>query len=356
MRVALIAPPFISVPPKLYGGTELFIAHLAEGLIQRGIDVVVYSNAESTVKAENRFLYGKSEWPVQSEIHAQFKDANHTAWAVRDAADACNIIHLNNATGIAYSRFVNAAFVCTVHHPKVPELSEFYRYYPDVSYVMISDSQRNLECMHRMQTIHHGVSMNNYTFVEEKKRYLAFIGRIAPIKGTHLAIEIAKRSGIPLKIAGEVQPIFQSYFDTQVRPHIDGRFIEYLGPADLATKNDLLGNAMAMLFPIQWNEPFGLVMIESMACGTPVIALEGGSAREVVKDGVSGWVCCSIDNAVEATQTLHLPSRRVRDYAQAHFSVEVMVDRYIRLYSSLLDSSLPMARPSSCNDKFTAAA
>lgn len=355
MRVGLISPPFIPVPPKLYGGTELFVAHLAEGLQQRGIDVVVYSNAESTVKAENRFIYGKAEWPVQSEIHAQFKDANHTAWAVRDAADSCDIIHLNNATGITYSRFLDAPFVCTVHHPKVPELSEFYRFYPDVTYVMISEAQRNLESMLRMQIIHHGISMGSYSLVEEKQPYLAFIGRIAPIKGTHLAIEIAKRSGIPLKIAGEVQPIFQSYFDTEVKPHIDGRFIEYVGPADLAAKNELLGNAMAMLFPIQWNEPFGLVMIESMACGTPVISLEGGSAREVVRDGLSGWVCSSIDGAVEATQTLHLPARRVREYAQALFSVEVMVDRYIKLYDSLLHHTLPMARPS-YDDNIPAAA
>lgn len=355
MRVGIIAPPFISVPPKLYGGTELFVAHLAEGLMQHGIDVVVYSNGESTVKAENRYLYGKSEWPVESEVHAQFKDANHTAWAICDAAETCQIIHVNNATGVTYSRFVEAPFVCTVHHPKVPELSEYYRFYPDVSYAMISDAQRNLESMAHMCTIHHGIDMRNYAFVERKQPYLAFIGRIAPIKGTHLAIEIAKRSGIPLKIAGEVQPIFQRYFDEKVKPHIDGRFIEYLGPADLAAKNELLGNAMAMLFPIQWNEPFGLVMIESMACGTPVIAIEGGSAREVVKNGVSGWVCSSIDQAVEATQTLHLPARRVREYAESHFSVEVMVDRYIKLYDSLLHHTLPIARPP-CDDQLSAAA
>lgn len=355
MRVGIIAPPFISVPPKLYGGTELFIAHLAEGLCRCGIDAVVYSNAESTVKAENRYLYARGEWPVHSEIHAQFKDANHTAWAVRDAAESCDVIHLNNASGLTYSRFVKAPLVYTVHHPKVFELSEFYRFYPDITYVMISDAQRDLESMHRMRTIHHGVSMDCYSFVEQKQPYLAFIGRIAPIKGTHLAIEIAKRSGIPLKIAGEVQPMFQDYFDAEVKPHIDGKFIEYLGPADLAAKNELLGNAMAMLFPIQWDEPFGLVLIESMACGTPVIAFEGGSVREVVKNGVSGWVCSSVDEAVEAVQTLHLPARRVRDYAQANFSVEIMVERYLRLYDSLLGHSLPLAQLS-CNDQLSAAA
>lgn len=345
MRVGLIAAPFIPVPPRLYGGTELFIAQLAEGLVHRGIDAVVYSNGESAVKAENRYLYPKMEWPVHSDIQAQFKDANHTSWAVHDAAKSCDIIHLNNATGLTYSRFVSSAFVYTIHHPKVSELSEFYRFYPEVSYVMISDAQRHLESMARMQTIHHGISMDSYVPIEEKQRYLAFIGRIAPIKGAHLAIEVAKRSGIPLKIAGEVQPIFQNYFDTQIQPHIDGKFIEYIGPADFATKNELLGNAMAMLFPIQWDEPFGLVMIESMACGTPVIALQGGSVREVVKNGVSGWVCGCIDEMVEAVQTLNLQCPVVREYAAANFSVDAMVERYITLYDTLVRPTLPIVKP-----------
>lgn len=345
MRIGLVAAPFIPVPPRLYGGTELFIAHLAEGLLRRGIEAVVYSNGESTIKAENRYLYDKMEWPVHSDVQAQFKDANHTAWAIHDAAETCDIIHLNNATGLTYSRFVDSAFVYTVHHPKVPALSEFYRYYPNVAYVMISDAQRRIESMSRMQTIHHGIAMNQYTPVEQKQPYLAFIGRFAPIKGPHLAIEVAKRSGIPLKMAGEVQPIFQDYFDREIKPHIDGKFVEYLGEANLADKNELLGNAMALLFPIQWDEPFGLVMIESMACGTPVIALEGGSVKEVVKNGVSGWVCGCIDEMVECVQTLRLPCHVVREYAQANFSVDIMVEQYIDLYDSLVCPSLPIAKP-----------
>src|SRR6185312_5084153 len=130
----------------------------------------------------------------------------------------------------------------------------------------------------------------DYRLQKDKQQYLSFIGRIAPIKGTHLAIEIAKQSGIPLKIAGEVQPAYREYFEAKVKPHIDGKFIEYVGLADLAAKNELLGNSLAMLFPIQWDEPFGLVMVESMACGTPVLALRGGSVPEVVQDGISGVV------------------------------------------------------------------
>src|SRR6185369_13983676 len=174
--------------------------------------------------------------------------------------------------------------------------------------------------------IHHGVDMKLYQFKESKQEYLAFLGRIAPIKGTHLAIDLAKRTGIPLKIAGEVQPIFQDYFDSMVKPHIDGKFIQFVGEVDLAAKNELLGNALAMVFPIQWNEPFGLVMIEAMACGTPVLALPGGSVEEVVRDGVSGFVCNSIEEMAErAKQSLSkIKPQTVHSYARQHFSVERM--------------------------------
>jgi glycosyltransferase involved in cell wall biosynthesis len=144
-----------------------------------------------------------------------------------------------------------------------------------------------------MRTIHHGIDPSQYDFVERKQPYLSFIGRIAPIKGTHLAIEVAKRTGIPLKIAGDVQPLYREYFEKKIKPEVDGRLVEYVGLADLRAKNELLSNSLAMLFPIQWNEPFGLVMVEAMACGTPVLAMPGGSVPEVVRDGF--W--------------LHLPQR-----------------------------------------------
>ena len=189
MRVGLIAPPFIPVPPRLYGGTELFVAHLAEGLERRGVDVVVYSNGESTLKAESRFLYSEMEWPVLSDIHAQFKDANHTAWAVQDAAKSCDIIHLNNATGLTYSRFVDRAFIYTVHHPKVAELSEYYRSYPDTTYVTISEAQRHLENMPRMQTIHHGIAMDSYPWSKRSSHISRFSGGSRQLKGCILPLK-----------------------------------------------------------------------------------------------------------------------------------------------------------------------
>lgn len=337
MRIGLVAPPFITVPPRVYGGTELFIAQLAEGLQRLGVEVVVYCNGESTVSVEKRWLYQKAQWPIQGEVYDNLKDINHTSWAVRDAAESCDVIHLNNVPGLAHSRFIKTPFVYTIHHPHLDGLSEFYNHYPKTQYITISDFQREREPMPRVQTIHHGIDLSQYRFRDRKQQYLSFIGRIAPIKGTHLAIAVAKKSGIPLKIAGEVQPLFRDYFEREVKPHIDGKFIEFVGQADLEAKNELLGNSLAMLFPIQWDEPFGLVMIEAMACGTPVLALPGGSVPEVVKDGVSGYVCNNVDDmAARAQQIGSIPTYLVRQYVEEFFSLERMVSEYHQMYSRIV--------------------
>jgi glycosyltransferase involved in cell wall biosynthesis len=217
-----------------------------------------------------------------------------------------------------------------------------------VEYVTISEFQRQRESMPRMRTIHHGIDLSLYHFQDKKQNYLTFLGRIAPIKGTHLAIEAAKKSGIPLKIAGEIQPIFRDYFDTLIKPHVDGKFIEFVGEADLATKNELLANSAALLFPIQWNEPFGLVMIEAMACGTPVLALPGGAVEEVVRNGVSGYVCSSVDEMADRARNLsqEFQSSTVRQYCQQNFSVDRMVADYLALYEELVGESSPVGRSS----------
>src|SRR5512146_280870 len=189
MRVALIAPPFICVPPKVYGGTELFIAQLAVGLKALGIDVVVYTNGESEAPVERRWLYKKAQWPIKGEIFDNLKDINHTSWAIEDAATTgCDIVHLNNVPGLVHSRHSRLPFVYTIHHPHEPGLSEFYAFFPQVNYVTISDFQRARETLPRLRTIHHGIDFSQYRFREKKRNYLSFIGRIAPMKGTHLAI------------------------------------------------------------------------------------------------------------------------------------------------------------------------
>lgn len=340
MRIALIASPFISVPPIRYGGTELFIAQLAEGLTRLGTDVVVYANGQSSVGAELRWLYPEDDWPIRGELYSSLKDMSHTSWAVNDCWHQADIIHLNNAPGLVFSRMKGPRWVYTLHHPKVPELSAFYSGFSEVEYVSISNFQRQGEALPRIRTIHHGIDLSSYHLQTRKAGYFSFLGRIAPVKGVHSAIQIAKRCGIPLKIAGEIQPIYRDYFDSQIRPHLDGNNVEYVGEANLALKDELLGNSVAMLFPIEWDEPFGLVLAEAMATGTPILAFPGGSVAEIVRDGVSGFICHGVDDAVAKVKNIEtLKPAAIRAYAQQHFSVERMVQEYLALYREMSDES-----------------
>ena len=333
MRVALIAPPFISVPPADYGGTELFVAQLAEGLVNKDVEVVVYANGESTVGAERRWRYERAQWPIKNDQYAWLKELDHTAWAIHDAARDCDLLHIQSAIALACTQGVDKPFVCTLHGPHHPKLAALYRRFPEVHYVCISNAQCTEEDLRLKSTIYHGLDVNQYQLVKNKQQYLSFIGRIAPIKGTHIAIEVAKRSGIPLKIAGDIQPAFRDYFEAKIKPHLDGSFIEYIGLADLKAKNELLGNSLAMLFPIQWNEPFGLVMVEAMACGTPVLAMPGGSVPEIVKDGVSGYVCRTVPQMVKRVKDdMRFAAADLRQYVVDNFSLDRMVSSYADLY------------------------
>ena len=193
--------------------------------------------------------------------------------------------------------------------------------------------------MPKMRTVHHGIELDQYQLIEHKQQYLSFIGRIAPLKGTHIAIDVAQRTGIPLKIAGDVQPTYREYFEKKIKPHLDGKLVEYIGLADLKAKNKLLGNSMAMLFPIQWNEPFGLVMVEAMACGTPVLAMPGGSVPEVVREGVSGHICHSVVKMAKLARNLHFNPVAVRQYVAENFSIERMAKEYAAVYETSLQEA-----------------
>jgi glycosyltransferase involved in cell wall biosynthesis len=336
MRVALIAPPLIPVPPANYGGTELFVAHLARALQKSGVQVVVYTNGESTVPGERRWIYEQADWPIKEPEQAWIRDLNHTSWAINDAQTSCDIIHLQSAHALTFSRFVQQPMVLTLHGPHDRKLSGLYDFFPSINYVCISHAQCQMESMPLMHTVHHGIDLTQYRLVERKQQYLSFIGRIAPIKGTHIAIDVAKRTGIPLKIAGDVQPINRDYFERKIKPEIDGKLVEYIGLADLKTKNELLGNSTAMLFPIQWNEPFGLVMVEAMACGTPVLAMPGGSVPEVVQPGVSGYICRSVTQMARHASNIDLSPDVVRNYVEENFSIDRMAGGYIEVYEKVL--------------------
>jgi glycosyltransferase involved in cell wall biosynthesis len=303
----------------------------------------VYANGESALAAPIKWLYDRGEWPLREDVDASLKGLNHAAWAMNDAAGETDIIHLNSAPGISLTRFVDVPVVYTVHHAFDPALDRYYRNFPDVAYVAISHFQRRKLAMPNLRTIHHGIDASLYDVRERKQPYLAFLGRIAPAKGTHLAIEIARRSGVPLKIAGEIQPIFKDYWEAKIKPQVDGRFIEYIGEAGLEEKNELLGNAMAMLFPVRWEEPFGLVMIEAMACGTPVLALDSGSVEEVVKEGVGGYVRGSPLELARCVRDLKVDAKKVRAYVEEFFSAQRMTRDYITLYRELIHGRVASA-------------
>ena len=340
MRVGLIAPPFIEVPPRRYGGTELFIANLARELHGRGHQVTLYANGDSRVPCRVRWRYRHSDWPLEDPLGSQLKNADHSAWAMREAA-AEEVIHLNDAVAVPLTLFTDQPAVLTIHHPHEPALSELYLKYPLIHYVTIATWLARRERMPRLHVVPHGIPVTDYVCADQKEDYVAFLGRMAPCKAPHLAIEAARLAGVRLKMAGEVQPLFKDYWNTQVLPHIDGQRVEYLGEADHGLKNQLLSRARALLFPIQWEEPFGLVMIEAMACGTPVLALPGGAVDEVVRNGVNGWICRDIGEMANRIATVCISPSVCRQYVEAHFSVATMADRYVAVYERALRDSPP---------------
>ncbi len=345
MRIALVVPPFIAVPPKHYGGTELFVAELAEGLRAQGHHPVVYSVGESTVDCEVRWRRPRGVWPIESALESSLDDLDHASWACKDAAADCDIIHLNNAPGLIFSRFLPTPMVYTLHHPREDSLSRFYASFPGVHFVAISHSQARAERRPGAAVIHHGLRLDRYRVATGARDYLCFIGRLAPIKGAHTAIEAARLAGMPLKIAGEIQPQFRAYWEREVRPRLAGG-IEYVGEVDLEAKNELLAGARALLFPIHWKEPFGLVMIEAMACGVPVLAFARGSAPEVVDNGVSGWLCADVAEMARRAVEPGISPAACRAYAERRFQARRMVECYLNLYRRAAASlpELPRAK------------
>ncbi len=344
MRIALVVPPFIAVPPKHYGGTELFVAELAEGLRAEGHHPVVYTVGESTVDCEIRWRRPRGVWPIESALESSLEDLDHASWACKDAAADCDILHLNNAPGLTFSRFVATPMVYTLHHPREHSLSSYYAGFPEVHFAAISHSQARAERRAGAVVIHHGLRLDRYRVAEGRRDYLCFVGRIAPIKGPHTAIEVARLAGLPLKIAGEIQPQFRPYWEREVRPYLGGD-IEYVGEVDLQAKNDLFAGARALLFPIGWEEPFGLVMIEAMACGVPVLAFDRGSVPEVVANGVSGWLCADAAEMARRARAPEITTAACRAYAERRFNSRRMVERYLSLYRRAAEASLLWTKP-----------
>jgi len=347
VRIAQVSPLFESVPPRSYGGTERVVSYLTEELVRQGHDVTLFASGDSVTSA--RLVEGSPQslrlWPgsVDSLAH-------HVRMIERVASRAgeFDIIHFHiDYVHFPVSRRGRWPQLTTLHgRLDLPDLQPLYDEFSDMPVVSISNDQRlPLPQADWQATVYHGLPRDLYRLCEDPEPYLVFLGRISPEKRVDRAIEIARRAGLPLKIAAKIDDADRVYFEQEIRSLFDLPGIEFLGEVGDAEKRELLGHAAAMLFPIDWAEPFGLVMIEAMACGTPVVAWHAGSVPEVIDDGNTGYVVDSVEAAVAAVRKIPRLSRRVcRDVFEERFAVDRMARDYVRVYEELLAARRPTNR------------
>jgi glycosyltransferase involved in cell wall biosynthesis len=349
MRIAQIAPLYEAVPPKLYGGTERVVSYLTEALVDLGHDVTLFASGDSVTSANL-----EAAWPRALRLDPSVRDAlaPHMLLLekVRRVAHEFDVLHFH----LDYLPFplfstLDTPFVTTLHgRLDLPELQPVFDSFTGAPVVSISDSQRlPLQQANWLDTIYHGLPETLLTPQPEREpEYLAFLGRICPEKGVDKAIEIAALSGLPLKIAAKVDKVDDAYFKSEIEPLLSQAHVEFVGEINEAQKPAFLSGAKALLFPINWSEPFGLVMIEAMACGTPVVAFNRGSVPEVVDHGVTGYVVEDARGAVAALQRLDELSRStIRSEFERRFTAKTMARNYVDGYTALIkDARRPLLR------------
>ena len=341
MRIAQIAPLYESVPPHGYGGTERVVSYLTEELVAQGHEVTLFASGDSQTTA-------RLVPPVPEALRLSATQTDplipHLVMLERvfKRADDFDVIHAHvDALCLPFARRAPVTVVSTLHgRLDLEELVPLYDEYSDQWLVSISDSQRApLPEARWIGTVHHGLPRDLYRFHPDPASYLAFIGRVSPEKRVDRAIEIAIRSHRKLRIAAKVDRADAEYFEERIKPMLNHPLVEWVGEVDDAAKDDFIGNAAALLFPIDWPEPFGLTMIEALACGTPVIAWQHGSVAEVLEDGVTGFLCDDVGAAVRAVGRLDRLSRRTcREEFERRFTAERMASDYVAIYEELVGS------------------
>jgi glycosyltransferase involved in cell wall biosynthesis len=337
VRIAVLAPISWRVPPRHYGPWELFASLLTEGLVSRGHDVTLFAAGDSVTAARLESVVPQS-WSEDPTVNPKVAECLHIAAAFEDSS-SYDVIHNSfDFLPLTYSRLVSTPVVTTIHGFSSPEIVRVYAEYDSTNhYVAISDSDRHAS-LNYAATIHHGIDLKSFEFAPTGGDHLAYFGRIHPDKGTHRAIACAKRAGLPLHIAGVIHD--ERYFETEVAPHIDGDSVKFLGPVMAEDRAAFLGSAAALLHLISFDEPFGFSVVESMACGTPVIAFRRGSMPELIDDGRTGAVVDDVDDAVAAIPAVRALDRRiVSATATAFFGVDRMVDAYVNVYDEAVSST-----------------
>jgi glycosyltransferase involved in cell wall biosynthesis len=347
MRIAQVAPLTEAVPPKLYGGTERVVSWITEELVELGHDVTLFASGDSITSARLEAF-----WPKALRLDGSVRDPNalHLLMLeqIRQQAKEFDFLHFH-LDYYPFSLFLRqpTPFVTTWHgRLDLPEHQALFDTFPTAPLVSISDAQRRpVPQGNWVRTVHHGLPERLLTPQPVTPSYLAFLGRIAPEKAVDRAIRIAGRCGLPLKIAAKIDPVDRDYFTAEIKPLLDQQGVEYIGEISDREKPAFLSGAVALLLPIDWPEPFGLVMIEAMACGTPVIGFHAGSVPEVIEDGLTGYIVKDETGAVAAVGRLgELSRERVRRRFEERFTARRMVQEYLEVYRSLMASETPHLR------------
>lgn len=346
MKIAVLATNWFPVPSAR--GPEMVVYEVTQGLVRRGHEVTLFASGNSQTSAR---LVSVTPTDTFSDPDVGFSSRRRyfelaLISKAYQMAEEFDLIHVGFSCGkltLPFASFVKTPSVVTVHdeltHPFFKKLYPLYKDVDNFFFVSISDSQRKpLPELPWIKTVYNGVNLKDFEFREERGDYLVSLGRLSPTKGIHLAIEAARKAGVPLKIAGGDREIHPDYFEEQIAPAVDGKRVEFLGPIlSKKKRSDFLKNARALLFPIQWEEPFGLVMVEAMACGTPVIAFNRGSIPEVVADGKTGFIVKTVGGMVRAIKKIdQINRRRCREWVEKSFSAEKMVDGYEEVYREIL--------------------
>lgn len=333
MKIGVIASVAHRTPPENYGPWEQIASTLTEGFVSRGHDVTLFATADSVTSA--RLVSAvPSGYEETAGADAKVFEALHNSTVFEHAGEFDILANHFDFMPLTYSRLVSTPMVTTIHGFSSPKIVPVYRAFGDIAhYVAISDADRHAELQYD-STIHHGIDIAQFTFRSDHGEYLLFLGRIHPDKGTHLAIEVARRAGLPLIIAGIIQD--DNYFRTAVEPHLDGAGVTYVGPVGSAQRDELLGGARALLHLIGFAEPFGLAVVEALATGTPVIATPLGSMPEIIQHGTTGYLVSDVAAAVEAVARVDgLDRRACRNDAYERFSSDRMIDAYLAVFERI---------------------
>lgn len=348
MKLAQVAPLWESVPPKLYGGTERIVSYVTEELVRMGHEVTLFASGDSETAARLEAVC-----PQALRLNAGIfnRDAPMIMLQERSlgATGDFDLIHSHlDFLGFPLGRRNTVPVLTTLHgRLDLPELVPVFREYADMPLVSISNAQRRpISWANWQGTVHHGLPRDLYSVHPQSDRYLAFVGRIATEKRPDHAVQLAKRTGRQLRLAAKVDPADQQYYQSEIEPLLDHPLVEFIGEISDAEKNEFIGNAAALVCPYDWPEPFGLVLIEALACGTPVIAYRRGSIPEIIEDGVTGFVCETLAEMAEAVERLpSLDRQRCRASFEARFTADRMARDYVALYERVIEErSVPAGR------------